>query len=47
MQKNAITAGRIFLGKLQTGYHIGRHIAQAVDRTYGHLKNYTGLWPQP
>ena len=42
MQKNAITAGRNFLGKLQTGYHIGRHIAHAVDRTYGHLKKLHG-----
>ena len=38
MQKTAINAGRNFLGKLQTGYHVGRHIAANIDRAYGLAK---------
>ena len=33
-----MNAGRNFLGKLQVGYHVGRHIAGHIDRAMGMAK---------
>ena len=46
MQRHAMAAGRNLLGKLEYGYHTGRHIAHALDRGYQTFKKiYPSLQP--